>query len=234
LTFKTVSTSDGFLVGTPFLASASSQTYVSGLCHCSALFQFSKGPSLDLPTFERALHNGLGRVILFLQTHDAAPYRDLILHACLHNTAYEPQIDGLKTDYLMEIIDLTGERDFYRRQILDAAAVAEDSVDSWDPLHLFRFVEAFARQGDAEARQLLYDYARVHAVDEDSLGLESIVEIDGLEGLLFVLDLLSQKNVFPVEPDFIWSFESAVGGEEAAQAILKEASITHPVGGRWV
>jgi hypothetical protein len=37
--------------------------------------------------FERLLHIGLGRAILFAQQNDLSPYRDLILHACLHNTA---------------------------------------------------------------------------------------------------------------------------------------------------
>lgn len=183
---------------------------------------------MDRTTFERALHHGLGRVILFLQTHDAAPYRDLILHACLHNTAYDPQLDGLKTDYLIEIIELTGKRDFYRREILAAAAAVNEATDDWDANLRFGLVEAFALRGDQEARQLLYDYVATEAENEDSLGIQAIIAVDGFHGLLFILDLLNQKNQFPTQPELLWDYESSVGNDEMARTHLAEARQTHP------
>jgi hypothetical protein len=44
---------------------------------------------MHLADFEKALR--LGRVAVALQTHDAAPYRDAILHACLNDLAYHDQ-----------------------------------------------------------------------------------------------------------------------------------------------
>ena len=42
---------------------------------------------MEVREFERLLYIGLGRAILFAQANNLTPYHDLILHACLQNTA---------------------------------------------------------------------------------------------------------------------------------------------------
>jgi hypothetical protein len=49
---------------------------------------------MEVRELERLLHIGPGRAILFAQANNLTPYHDLILHACLHNTAYDPQCEG--------------------------------------------------------------------------------------------------------------------------------------------
>src|SRR5437867_272134 len=43
--------------------------------------------------FERMLHLGRGRAVLMLQRGEVEPPRELILHACLHNLAFDPQCE---------------------------------------------------------------------------------------------------------------------------------------------
>lgn len=51
-------------------------------------------PQSQVPVeeFARWLAHGLGRPILYLRDHDAEPYRDVILDACLHNRCYDWQL----------------------------------------------------------------------------------------------------------------------------------------------
>ena len=111
---------------------------------------------MEAQEFERLLHIGLGRAILFAQTHDLAPYSDRILHACLHNIAYDPQCEGSRARYMFDIIHLTDQVQFYREHILAALARSEPSGD-WDSYQLFDFARLFAQSGDTVARQLIYD-----------------------------------------------------------------------------
>ena len=46
---------------------------------------------LTLTEFERALEQGLGRALLCLQQHDPAPYKEIVLEACLRDTTYDKQ-----------------------------------------------------------------------------------------------------------------------------------------------
>lgn len=64
---------------------------------------------MDAVAFEHALKRGLGRAVLWLQTHDATPYRDIILHACLYNQAHDPQCEGNRAAYMLDVTVGTGE-----------------------------------------------------------------------------------------------------------------------------
>ena len=64
---------------------------------------------LSISEFERLLSRGRGKVILHLQQYDAAPYRDAIRRCCLTNTAYDPQIEGVRETYLMQVIKLSND-----------------------------------------------------------------------------------------------------------------------------
>src|SRR5688572_14041571 len=102
---------------------------------------------LDVQEFERILKLGLGRAIPHLKTHDAAPYRDVILHACLHNISYDPQLEGGKTLYLWELIQLTRKPEYYRGKILEALVAITDEHD-YDTNQKVEMAFRFAEEGD--------------------------------------------------------------------------------------
>jgi hypothetical protein len=99
--------------------------------------------------FRRALRYGFGRAILHLQRHDATRYRGDILDGCLHDWTFHI---GGRSDYMFEIIALTGERAFYRDHILAAVASARDDRDG---NHVFRLARLFADAGDQAAHDAL-------------------------------------------------------------------------------
>ncbi len=151
---------------------------------------------MDDSEFDRSLKLGLGRAILYLQEHPAAPHRDAILDACLHNWAYDAQIEGNRAEYMFDIIELTDEKDYYREQILAALA---DSGDEADAIQLFDLARLFAQQGDVEARQAIYDKFVSNCSKGDCTDATAIIQLDGIAGFLFAADeiggiLLNTEN----------------------------------------
>jgi len=142
----------------------------------------------------RSLVSGRGNAVLYLQTHDAAPYRAVILNACLHCVAFDPQFNGDRADYLFEIIQLTSELPFYRAQIF--AALPATSDEYYDKLQLFDLVGRFAAHGDEEARDLLYSTYTASLTDADGAsGDGAIIDLDRVQGFLFVADALGKLLV---------------------------------------
>jgi hypothetical protein len=180
--------------------------------------------------FRRILGIGLGRAILFLQQHDASPYRDAILQACLHSTAYDPQVEGSRAAYMFDIISLTGEEPFYREQILAALSHSEPS-DSWDENQLFHFARLFAQGGDAQARQVMYDKFTRNAAAGYTTGATDVIELDGIDGLLFVADRLGERLLADEdtwEADYLLGVAKEHSGEEQTTLALNQAAATNP------
>ncbi len=141
--------------------------------------------------FAKALQLGLGRAILWLQEHDAAPYRDAILECCLHNTAYDPQVEGIRVDYLLEVMALTGDRPWFEQRVLDALREPPGDAEPayevvWDIYQLCELALEFARGGDEAARVALYQRFEAHAQTGYDLGAIQIISLDGLQGFLHV------------------------------------------------
>src|SRR5207247_899005 len=63
---------------------------------------------LDREQFVSALQKGQGRALLHIRKVGLADLDQSILDACLHDRAYDPQCEGDRTDWLMEIVDATG------------------------------------------------------------------------------------------------------------------------------
>jgi len=165
----------------------------------------------------------LGRIILYLKQHDASSYRDLILHACLHNSTYDTQVEGYKTNYMMEIIHLTKEPDYYRQHILDATSKINEDSDDRDSGYLIALTTEFAKQNNAQARQIIYDLVERTFKDGDSRGVGSIIEIDKVDGLVYVLDklvpILQQKDDPHWSDHLLWYLEDEIGESEAQDAL---------------
>jgi hypothetical protein len=124
---------------------------------------------------------GLGRAVLYLKTNDSTPCREALLHACTHNLIYDRQCEESRTPYLLELIELSGDTEFYRNGILTALKSDDDQVDQGQ---MFELAASFAEKGDNEIKQNMYS-----AFERDGFGLtaaDELVRLDGLRGLVFV------------------------------------------------
>jgi hypothetical protein len=146
--------------------------------------------------FKRALEQGLGRAILCLQKHDPAPYREIVLEACLKDTRFDSQCEDSRVPYLLEAMEFVGDIAFFEQRILEEypetpRTTPDFHEDRWLEQQFSAFAFAFAKRGNAIARQLLYDSFAANPWYNDKFALERndlIIELDGLEGLRFVLE----------------------------------------------
>ena len=177
-----------------------------------------KGQPLKIEDFERSLQSGLGRAIQYLKQHDATLYQDVILNACLHNTTYDPQVEGSRVNYLFEIINLTGNITFYRNRVLQATRDFNETTGDWDVFQLVELTALLAKHGDREARKVLYDVFIANVKDEDALAALEIIEVDGVSGFMFVID-----HIVPIikrDPDpvinhvILYALEESIGKAE--------------------
>jgi hypothetical protein len=138
---------------------------------------------LDKSEFERALKSGLGRAVLYVKEHPDVPYRDAILDVCLHTTVYDGQIEGSREVYLYDVIHSTNDYAWYRERILAAFTEMPPSEDS-NYSHLFALVQHMAKQGEAEARETLYQKVREDAASGWDYARD-MLDLDGIPGLVF-------------------------------------------------
>ena len=163
---------------------------------------------------------GFGRVILFLRENDAAPFREAILDSCLHHRAFDQQAESYRTEYLFDIMQATGEPEFYAARIRQALGThTEDDCYG----QLYELAARLARSGDEQARQAMYDRFARHAPQHETAGAEDIVALDGLDGYLFVAEQW-QRHPLPEEDQWeeAWlleRLEEQTGQEETRQAL---------------
>jgi hypothetical protein len=185
---------------------------------------------LEIEEFQRCINLGLGRVILYLQNHSSELYRNAILHACLHNTIYDRKLENNKGEYLREIIRLSGEETFYRQQVIEALKIADTSQYNRDISHLLDIAGCFAKEGDSEARQILYKLFDAN-INTDEYGFDSrLVDVDRLSGFLYVIERLlesiAQNSDYFEDETLIWDLEEVIG-KETAEAKLAELRQTN-------
>jgi hypothetical protein len=181
---------------------------------------------MDPGEFRRILHNGLGRAILYLHNHDAAPHREAIHFACLHNTVFDRQINGSNAEYIYEAIELSGEAEFYRNALLIGL---REPTEEYHLGQICDLLKCFAQHGDQGARQALYD-----AFDRDEAAYEAmfaVVELDGLPGFIHVAEGVGPSAEH--DADF-WEGEYFLGkleeryGNEATRVAVAAAAGESP------
>ncbi len=137
---------------------------------------------MDPAEFGRLVALGLGRAILHLRDHDARQFREVILDACLHNKAYDAQVCGSRAEYMLDIIRESGEPDFYLNSVIQSLA---DPAGGWDAEQRFRIARLSAQEGNQPARKAMYN-AFPSLGESSNLAAIEFIELDGIDGLLFV------------------------------------------------
>jgi len=140
---------------------------------------------MEISDFRRAIINGLGRAVLWVRDHPWQPHQDAIQHVCLHNTAYDAQCEGSRAEYVHEIVRLTNDSDRFAEI---AASGLMEAQEYWDTCHLFHLNRLFAQGGHAGSRDALYKKFEQDDAAERFIGADELVKLDGLNGLLFVLE----------------------------------------------
>ena len=108
--------------------------------------------------FKRTVQCGLGRCVQELQTtQNLEKYRDIVLWACTHESAYDAQCEGPKSRHLYEMVKCFPDR----QPFVEAAAVYLDKniFDyGWGFSYACCFLELAAQDGNLSAAGILKKY----------------------------------------------------------------------------
>ena len=108
---------------------------------------------VDANQYREILRLGLGRAILYAQSHDQSGLRDVILDACLHCYAYNIQCEGTRASYMYDLVGCLPDKEFYYDRILESL---KESGDDWDTAQRFHFAACLAFDGNADAKRAMY------------------------------------------------------------------------------
>lgn len=176
----------------------------------------------SLESLESWLRKGLGRAVIFLAQNKAAPYRNAILHACLHNITYDSQCEEGRGEYLWMLIEHSGDRKFFRDAVLQHLTQPCRGAD-YDWPQIFYVAQQFATDGDSEMRQQMYSAFDVLRFSEaGASSATSLIELDPLEGFVFAInrfDTSSSEDDWWMVGSLITDLQDRVGKAEAEQLI---------------
>ncbi|HEY3267694.1 MAG TPA: hypothetical protein VGM37_12260 [Armatimonadota bacterium] len=161
--------------------------------------------TLTLDVFRTLLANGHGRAVLYLETHDPAPFREAILHACLNDLRYDRQTENSRAPYLYALIQLSGDFAGLRDCILAALA---DPGEGESERQLYDLAYEFARRGDAGARAALYAAFDRNSGSDEPLPADSLALLDGPAALSFAAERLLPDE----DGEEDWELVSALDG----------------------
>jgi hypothetical protein len=168
---------------------------------------------VSIAEYRRWLRKGLGRAVLHLDNHRSEPYRQTILNACLSNWNYDRQCEPSRAQFMFDLIQRTGEAEFYQAEIVAAmTAQDKDRVSQ-----LCEILQLLAEQGDSKARESLYQWFAMCDVNEFANG-RTLIALDGLEGFLFVANRIGSVDPAEYDP---WVCSSLFS--DLAEQIGKEA-----------
>lgn len=175
--------------------------------------------------FSQMLARGLGRAVLMLQTHDPAPYREEIWHACTHYAGYDMQMEASRGRYNFDLITQGGDLEWFLPRLYRAFATGDD-VEM--PSQLVETMGLLAQAGDMRAREMMYAAFAEDAPLFDTRGADDLVALDGLAGYVFVA---RQWLKYPLPEDDnraeVWlldDVEERFGAEAVSAAFVAAAA----------
>lgn len=171
--------------------------------------------------FRHLLHAGRGAAIQHARRNQVPEYREVILDACLHNHAVDPQAEGTHADYIYRLLAVLQDRPYYVERVI---AALENSGDDWDAVHRFCLATYFAiDDANAGAREAIHRNYTPGPAFGEHIGL-NIVQMDGIPGFLSVarrIGALLRDPANRVDEGWLFSFASKNFGEDTTLAALR-------------
>jgi hypothetical protein len=173
--------------------------------------------------FQELMQAGHGRAMLYAAEHDVSEFREVILDACLRCYSIDPQIEGTRAGYMLELVRRTPEPEFYCDRVLKAL---REGGDDWNTTQRFRIASNLATEGSERARRAIYDHFDP-GPKQGELIATSFLNFDGQAGFLAgaaKIGALLERQPVGVDSGWLWSAAVSEFGEEEALAALREAA----------
>jgi len=138
---------------------------------------------LSSEEFESALQRGLGRTFLYVREYGLEDVADLLLEACLHDQAYDPQCEDSRAKWLLDMFQGTPEHKRFASSILTAVAT---ETDTHDLMQLCELAALMATRGDEEAHSALLSRVMKQSAgtDDNWVGASELVSLEGVDAVV--------------------------------------------------
>ncbi len=137
--------------------------------------------------FFDSLKRGTGEAYLIMKNNPSIDFSTYLIKGALRNFAYDGQSEDSRAQYIFDLISISDKKEKIRKAILKGLATEQE--DTWSLTHLFDLAKLFVQQGDKEVRQAIYDRFLNNSIENsDWVGYSEIIELDGLNGLIFIAE----------------------------------------------
>lgn len=136
-----------------------------------------------------AFRNGLGCALLYVRENGDHKIKDLLSHACLNHLAFDSQIEGFRTDWFADIIQMTEDPAMYCAEIERAFLTSHSDRDIQ---RLASLIAGLGKRGHKRMRSLLYEVFEgsvKYFKSSYPIGM-ALVEMDGLDAFETIVDCL--------------------------------------------
>ncbi|MGV6808508.1 MAG: hypothetical protein ACWA5U_01405 [bacterium] len=162
---------------------------------------------LNADLFDFALSRGLGDAYVWLQEysdHQAQQetIRECLLAACLSNDVYDPQCEEPRHEWLLDLLDLTTEPQYYHQHIIHA--LTEQHDDFWDNYQRVDLCACLAARGNVAAWQVLYDFFRRFPHNNHFLAADQLLQLEGLSYLPTIVRCIGQQLLASADKTAVW------------------------------
>jgi hypothetical protein len=114
------------------------------------------------------------------------------------NYSYDTQCEDSRAEWLISLINLSKNKDFYIPKIIAALSTSHEFSDV---SQLYKLCQLCAQQGDELAKQAIYEKFDAQEFNESYMGGEEVIQLDGLKGLLHVANVIGKRLL---EDDDYW------------------------------
>lgn len=165
--------------------------------------------------FAKSIYQGHGRAYLHVLEHGVGDYEHILLNACEKFYGYDRQCEESRAQWLFAIIRLTCHESLYEDHIL---RVIQSTTDHADQTAMVQLLKCFAATGSQRARDAIYSAFDASRASDDSVGDSEIVDLDGIEGFLYIAE--AKGEIFRSDPE-AWDTDLLVEMLEQAQGTEK-------------
>lgn len=180
--------------------------------------------------FKSSIKRGTGEAYLILKEFPSIDFSKSIIWASLKNLSFDNQSEGSRGYYIYEFYKISKNKKKIRAAIL--SALASEKEDTWALVQLFDIAGFLAKDGDPQARKAIYNrFYKKTIQGSESAGQETIIELDGLEGLKYIAETTGKELL--KDPDewtdssLVSYFQSKIPDIDVLKE-LKKASRTNP------
>ena len=128
------------------------------------------------------------RAVVYIKKHDPKSLRETVLHACTHNLTYDPQCEGDRETYLLDLIHACDDEKFLRKGLLEALTTAPRDPDTLDLRQTIALCRNFAEKGDTEMKEAMYNVVPDAGFEREGYSYCELIKLDGLPALLIAAE----------------------------------------------